>query len=252
MPREYKRLFRPHEDGRLLTELDYAQLEFKIAVEYAEDAQGLKDIREGHDVHRFTASVLRNKPMEEVSDDERQAGKPDTFKPLYYGQSGTARQKAYYAAFRARYPAIDWMQQKWIAEVLRTKQLRIASGLVFYWPDTSVSRSEYVKNSPSICNYPIQSFATADIVLIGVVHLFWRLQECDAFIINTIHDSVVVDHAPGFDIATVGRQALIVDVKAFLSRVYKRDLTVPLTGDYITSRFWGDKAEKVDSGVIKE
>lgn len=250
MPREYKRLFRCLEDGRFLTELDYAQLEFRIAVEYAHDEQGRKDIVEGHDVHRFTASVLRDKRMDEVSKEERQDAKPDTFKPLYFGQSGTKRQQAYYAAFRERYPQIDAMQRRWIAEVLRNKSLQIASGLWFYWPDTTVSRSEYVKNSPSICNYPIQSFATADIVLIGVAHLYWRLQEHDATIINTIHDSVIVDHAPGVPIKDIGRQALIEDVVGYLSAVYKRDLWVPLAGEFITSPYWADSDFKVDSGTF--
>lgn len=250
MPREYKRLFRAHEDGRYLTEGDYAQLEFRIAVELAHDIQGLKDIESGHDVHRFTASVLKNKPMSEVTDEERQEAKPDTFKPLYYGQSGTPRQKAYYAAFRERYPQIAAMQERWIADAVRTHEQVTASGLIYYWPDARRGRTGYVSGSPSICNYPIQAFATADIVLIGVAHLYWRLQGMDAFIVNTIHDSVIVDHDPGVELAPVFKQALIEDVKGYVSRVYKRELWVPLTGEYITASHWADKKEKVGSGTF--
>lgn len=254
MPREYKRLFRPHEDGRLITEFDYSQLEFRIAVELAHDRQGLKDIVEGHDVHRFTASVLRAKRMDEVTDAERQDAKPDTFKPLYYGQSGTARQRAYYAAFRERYPEISAMQESWIAEALRSKEQKTASGLVYYWPHAKADRSGYVHGSPSICNYPIQAFATADIVLIGLTYFYWRLQDMDAMIVNTVHDSVIVDHAA--DIGTcaalpvVAQKALIEDVREYLSKVYNRELWVPLAGEYIMAPHWADKSEKVLAGKI--
>lgn len=250
MPREYKRLFRPHESGRLLTEFDYSQLEFRIAVELAHDVQGLKDIQDGHDVHRFTASVLKNKPMELVTGAERQEAKPDTFKPLYYGQSGTARQKAYYAAFRARYPQIAEMQERWIADAVRTGEQRTASGLIYYWPDARPGRTGYVNGSPSICNYPIQAFATADIVLIGVTHLFWRLRETDAMLVNTIHDSVIVDHSEDH-IATLcdtAQQALISDVTRYVRTVYGRELWVPLAGEFITARHWADKDDKIISG----
>jgi DNA polymerase-1 len=250
MPRDYKKLFRSHEDGRLITEADYAQLEFRIAVELAHDVQGLKDIESGWDVHRFTASVLKRKPMDEVTDDERQAAKPDTFKPLYYGQSGTPRQQAYYKAFRERYPQIAAMQEKWIAEAVSTGEQVTASGLIYYWPGAKRGRSGYVSGSPSICNYPIQAFATADIVPIGLSYLYWRIMGMDALIINTVHDSVVIDHGPEVDVAPVCKEALIDDVGLYVEAVYNRKLWVPLAGEYVTAPHWGDKDNKVRKGTL--
>lgn len=253
MPREYKRLFRPHErEGRYITEFDYSQLEFKVAVELAGDTQGMEDIRSGHDVHKFTASVLRNKPVEEVTKDERQDAKPDTFKPLYYGQSGTPAQRRYYAAFRERYPQIAAMQEKWIAEAVRTGQQRTASGLIYYWPEARPDRKGYVHGSPSICNYPIQAFATADIVLVGLVHTFWRLQDLDAMIVNTVHDSIVVDHScdDTLEVIKAAKQGMILDTVDYIRLVYKWEIKVPLTGEYITSSFWGDPDTKAYNGGI--
>lgn len=192
--------------------------------------------------------------MDEVTDEERQAAKPDTFKPLYFGQSGTPRQRAYYAAFRERYPEIAAMQESWIAEALRTKEQRTASGLVYYWPGAKADRSGYVHGSPSICNYPIQAFATADIVLIGLAYFYWRLQDTDAMIVNTVHDSVIVDHACDLEtvskVTTTAQVALIEDVRAYLRRVYNRELWVPLAGEFIMSPHWADKSEKVLTGKI--
>ena len=249
MAREYKKLFMAGE-GRVLIEADYAQLEFKIAAELSGDRQALEDIRTGHDVHKFTASVLLRKPMEEVTADERQDAKPDTFKPLYYGQSGTPRQMAYYAAFRERYPEIAAMQERWIAEAVRTKEQRTASGLVYYWPDARVGATGYVTGSPSICNYPIQAFATADIVLIGLAYLYWRLKDTGVRLINTVHDSVLMDAPKDFDIAPYARRALVEDVTKYVKSVFGRELTVPLTGEYIVAPHWADKSEKISSGVF--
>lgn len=250
MPREYKKLFRPHEDGRVLTELDYSQLEFRVAVELGQDDQGMKDILSGHDVHRFTASVLKQKPYANVTDEERQDAKPRTFKPLYGGSAGTPREKAYYAAFRERYPGINNVQQRWLAEVLRTKQLTTVSGLIYYWPDTRVQASGYVTNTPSIFNYPVQSFATADIVLIGAVHAYWRLDGMDVMMVNTIHDSILLDHGPDFtrDLPVLAKAALIDDVVAYVDKVYGHKIVVPLAGEYVTSPHWADKSEKLASG----
>jgi DNA polymerase-1 len=250
LPREYKKLFRPHEDGRVLTECDYSQLEFRIAVELAHDHQGREDILSGHDVHKFTASVLKNKDMTEVTKEERQDAKPDTFKPLYYGQSGTARQRAYYAAFRERYPKIAEMQEKWIADAVWMGQQVTASGLIYYWPDARRGRTGYVNGSPSICNYPIQAFATADIVLIGLAYMYWRLEGEDAMIVNTVHDSVVIDHAPQVDIQAIARNAMIKDVLMYVDTVYGRQLWVPLQGEYVTSPHWADYDEATSSGTF--
>lgn len=242
MPREYKRLFCASALGRVICELDYAQLEFRVAVELAHDVQGMKDIASGHDVHKFTASVLKRKPMDEVTKEERQAAKPDTFKPLYFGQSGTPRQKAYYAAFRERYPQIAAMQEGGIAEALRTKEQRTASGLIYYWPHARMSSSGYVTDSPSICNYPIQAFATADIVLIGLAYLYWRLKasKADARIINTVHDSVILDMVATFDPRPLAQQALVEDVVSYVRDVYGRGMAVPLSTDCTVGTHWGE------------
>jgi DNA polymerase I-like protein with 3'-5' exonuclease and polymerase domains len=247
MPRNLKRLFYAADMAdRLICELDYAQLEFRVAADLSGDRQALEDIRNGHDVHKFTASVLKNKPIEEVTDKERTEAKPHTFKPLYGGQSGTARERAYYAAFRERYPAIDRMQQEWLGTVLRDKELRIASGLKFYWPDTRVQESGYITNTPSIFNYPVQSFATADIVPIGVTHLFWAGFGMGWRLVNTIHDSAVLEIPATVStelVESVARENMGDRVVDYVEKVYGHRMQVPLSGEFLIARHWGDKQD---------
>lgn len=247
MPREFKRLFCASEPGRVILEADYRQLEFITAGNLAHDQQVKLDVENRADVHKYTASVLLRKSIDEITGAERQSSKEFTFKPLYGGQSGTPRQKEYFAAFRVKYPDIDRTQRAWLAQVLEHKSLRIPSGLTFYWPDTRVQASGYVTNTPSIFNYPVQSFATADIVPVGVVYLYWRLRGtgADARLVNTVHDSAILDVAQD-NIGAVQRilpQAMIADVDNWLRDVYDYELWIPLSGEVKVGSHWGaDKA----------
>ena len=55
----------------------------------------IKDILEGQDVHKYTASIIFDKAEADVTKEERTAAKAHTFKPLYGGFSGTPREMAY-------------------------------------------------------------------------------------------------------------------------------------------------------------
>lgn len=168
---------------RVIVEGDAPQLEFRVAGHLGADPVARRAALTGEDVHAFTASILG------VS---RQAAKPHTFKPLYGGQSGTNKEKAYYKAFREKYKDIYKTQKGWTLDVARDKQLRIASGLIFYWPNTRISADGYVSGTPSIFNYPIQSFATADIIPLTLALVWHELVDVPgAFLVNTVHDSII-------------------------------------------------------------
>jgi len=81
-PRAYKPVFKARHEGWLVGEGDGAQLEFRVAAHLGRDEVALNDCRTGADIHRFTASVLNNCKEEEVTKEQRQAAKADTFKPL--------------------------------------------------------------------------------------------------------------------------------------------------------------------------
>jgi len=47
-----------------------------------------------------------------------------------------------------------------------------------------------------IKNYPVQSFATADIVPLAFLEIDRLLRFCKSCIVNTVHDSIVIDVHP--------------------------------------------------------
>jgi DNA polymerase I-like protein with 3'-5' exonuclease and polymerase domains len=53
-----------------------------------------------------------------------------------------------------------------------------------------------VSHFTQIKNYPVQSFATADIVPIALLHIDKLLDGMQSCVVNTVHDSIVIDVHP--------------------------------------------------------
>jgi DNA polymerase I-like protein with 3'-5' exonuclease and polymerase domains len=238
--RAFKKLFRARKDGRVVCEADAPQLEFRVATLLGHDAVAKDDIQKGVDVHANTASVIGV---------DRQQAKPFTFKPLYGGNSGTPRQRAYYEWFRNRYAGIYRTQESWTYDVARDKHLVTPWGLRFYWPDAEVSKTGYVTNTTQIFNYPIQSFATADIIplcLVLVWHRVGSLDADDCLLVNTIHDSVIAEVEP----ATLPAYKDIVvesftkDIYELVESIYGIAIDVPLGVGIKAGEYWGEGKEE--------
>ena len=104
-------------------------------------------------------------------------------------------------------------------------------GMEFFWPDTKVTHTGYITNTTSICNYPVQSFATAEIIPVGLIY-FWHRIACNdlkMFLVNTIHDSIIAEipeeEQEIFNELAV--QCLTHDVYQYLDTVYDIKFDVP-------------------------
>lgn len=240
MFREFKPLFRAKEEHWQIGEGDGAQLEFRIAAWYGQDERATEDIKHGFDVHQFTADTL----TEAKQATDRQNAKQHTFKPLFGGSSGTKAEQTYYKAFREKYPGITSTQERWITEVLRTKQLVLPTGMIFYWPDTELQPSGYVTNTTNISNYPIQYLATGEIIPIAVTYLWHRLRQANAGtkLVNTVHDSAIAEVHPEerelYEELVV--QSFTHDVYNYLEMVYGISFNVPLEAEVKIQTNWSD------------
>lgn len=235
--RALRSVFRAREKGWEIIDGDCPQLEFRAATDMAHDPVALTDILGRVDVHKFTASIIGC---------SRQEAKPHTFKPLYGGRSGTKRERAYYDAFRTRYGVIYNTQMSWVYHVLEHKSLTIPSGLTFYWPDTSVSSSGYISNTSSIFNYPIQSFATADISQLSLLLVWHNIAGMDSFICNTVHDSGVLE-SPEQELDKV--KEIVVNcyteqIYGCLDSLYSYRFSTPLGVGIKIGKYWGEAANE--------
>lgn len=227
----------------LVGEWDGSALEFRVAGHMSRDPQILDDIVKGHDVHRFTGSVLYAVRYDDVTDDQRQAAKPHTFKPVYGGTSGTKRERAYYAAFKERYHVLARKQDEWVMEVLQHKELVTEWGMRYYWPRARMSRDGYVNVKSQVYNYPVQAFATAEIIPIALAFFMQMIQGHRIVVLNTVHDSVVCRvHVSETDFFVKTAVDVWHKVYAYLAKVYGiTDFYIPLGTEVVLGTHWGDK-----------
>lgn len=252
IPREYKKLFTAHHPEWLIREDDGAQLEFRVAAELGNDPVALKEIEDGVDIHAFTREVMRaekHPSFDGLSDkDARQAAKPHTFQPLYGGRGQLPAENAYADAWAKKYANLTREQDNWCMQVAASKMLITPYGMKYYWPHIKMYQSGRVDKRSEIYNYPIQGFATAEIIPIALVHYWHRARNLRVEICNTVHDSIIsrVHQDDNEKLDAIAKQAMTYDVYKFLEDVYGYKMTVPLGTGTKSSKHWGTaKIEKV-------
>ena len=176
------------EDGQIL-EGDYSQLEFRVAGFLSGDEAVRNDVEAGTDVHSYTADIIGC---------TRQEAKAHTFKPLYGGVSGTDDQQRYYRAFKEKYAQVTEWQEDLQKDAVGKKCITLPSGRQYAFPDAKWTEWGTATHRTAICNYPVQGFATADLLPTALVRLdkMMRTRNLRSVICNTVHDSIVLDVHP--------------------------------------------------------
>jgi len=212
--------------GKIL-EADFAQLEFRVAALLSQDKVAMEEVSTGFDVHSYTAKII----TEAGQPTSRQEAKAHTFAPLY-GATGFGRTKAeaeYYTHFMDKYRGIAKWHKKLGDEAINLGRIKIPSGRQYAFPDVERRASGTPTHFTMIKNYPVQGFATADIVPIVLLEIETRLNGYKSMLVNSVHDSVVLDVHP-LEEKDVLR--IIDDVnkslKSIVESYYDIDVNVPL------------------------
>ena len=238
LPRHFKRLLTSSGRDRVIGEGDGSQLEFRVAGHLGRDEQVYYDITHGVDIHAFTASTLTN-AGEPTS---RQDAKASTFRPLYGGSSGTPAIQKYCKAFRTKYQSLSDTQEQWARDAVSTKRLVTEWGMVYYFPKTRVSSTGYIEGSTQIYNFPIQAFATAEIIPIALVYFWHRIKGHDIKIVNTVHDSIIcdMDKTEVNNFSRLMALSMIDDAYFYLRTVYGVEMSVPLGVGVKVGSHWNE------------
>jgi len=187
-------------DGKVL-EADFAQLEFRAAAYLSQDGVAIEEVSTGFDVHAYTAKVISDAGQST----SRQDAKAHTFAPLY-GATGFGRTPAeaeYYKHFTKKYQGIaDW-HTRLAKEALTTEMITTPSGRQFKFDGVKRLENGKITNFTQIKNYPVQSFATADIVPIALLHIDKLLRGMQSCVVNSVHDSIVVDVHPNEELQVI-------------------------------------------------
>jgi DNA polymerase I-like protein with 3'-5' exonuclease and polymerase domains len=189
-----KKVFVSRFKGGKILEADMAQLEFRAAAFLSQDGVAIEEVSTGFDVHSYTAKVI----TEAGQPTDRQTAKAHTFAPLY-GATGFGRTPAeakYYEHFTEKYEGIGLWHTRLAKEAINDQRIKIPSGREYSFPDVVRKSSGRVSHFTQIKNYPVQGFATADIVPLCLLHIEKMLDSMQSCIVNTVHDSIVIDVHP--------------------------------------------------------
>lgn len=80
--KEFRKCFAADE-GNVLVIADYSQIELRIIAEVSGDETMINTFKNNEDIHRRTAAIVNNKPVEDVTDRERQSAKAMNFGLIY-------------------------------------------------------------------------------------------------------------------------------------------------------------------------
>ena len=189
-----KRVFVSRWDNGYICEADFAQLEFRVAAYLSQDEIAMEEIATGFDVHSYTAQVISDAGQHT----SRQEAKAHTFAPLF-GATGYGRSKAeeaYYIHFIEKYAGISNWHKNLADEAVRFNKILNVSGRQYAFPDVKRNSRGGVSHFTMIKNYPVQGFATGDVVPVVLIELEERMKGLQSCLVNTVHDSMVIDIHP--------------------------------------------------------
>jgi len=266
--RAYVSRYGPH--GNIL-ELDYSQLEMVALAYLANDQQLIDDINNGRDMHRELYKEMYGRYP---TDKERKPFKRFSFLLVYGGgattlmaQSGCDRAtaKRFITTFYKRYTGVKRYHEEIVEQA---EKLAVVS----YDPDKSGPQYTYFHNSPTgrhyifnkyasdykpgtltfspteLKNWPIQGFATGDVVPMMVGILLRNLEEAGyaerAKLVMTVHDSVVLDVPKDmlYSVATLARKTLE-SAPQQLKAIFNIDFPCKLGVGVEAGLNWQDKEE---------
>jgi len=231
-----------------ILEFDYSGLEFRVAGEVSRDPQIIEDILNGKDIHKQTASIINRVPIDSISKDKRQAAKAYSFAPLYGGMGAGEPEhiRNYFSEFFVIYKGLKSYQQRLMDGVVKNGIVQTPSGRQYYWPNARRLKNGRVTNATQVVNYPIQGFATGDIVPLACIRAFrlFKKHNLKSKLILTVHDSIVVDCHP--DELTQVKKVLVeamANVGEELEQRFDYKPVLPLDVEMTVGPNWLDQEE---------
>ncbi|MFN7065474.1 MAG: bifunctional 3'-5' exonuclease/DNA polymerase [Aquificaceae bacterium] len=213
IPRYLRGIFKA-EEGNTFVIADFSQIELRIASEYVGEERMIRAFKAGKDLHKYTASILLNKPEESITREERKLAKAVNFGLMYgisakglveytrtYGidlsleEAQRIRESffEYYTSFKAWHERVK-------------KELRDFKESRGY---TLLGRQYIAHTFPDAVNYPIQGTG-ADLLKLSVLMFDTELKKSglEAHVVNLVHDEIVVE----------GKETLAGQVKDLLKK----------------------------------
>lgn len=250
--RPMRRAFRPR-DGWVWVEVDYSQLELRVAAALSEDEALIDVFRSGRDVHMEIASSIFGKEPDRISKAERFLAKAVGFGIIYGrgakatasgaemryleqklgGKAWTEEQAdAFIKKFLRSYPQLAAWIERTQERALHDGYVETPYGRRRRFPLMPSSRGETGAIRRQAVNTPIQS-AASDICLEALLILQEQFEGMQVRVLFPVHDSICLEVLD--DEKTIGL------VREICELVMQKEWNgVPLTVDFEYGPTWAD------------
>lgn len=237
MPRVSKEYFVPRNKESIFVIADYSQIELRVLAEVSNDKLLIDAFKNGEDLHRKTASMILDKEVSEVTDEERSIAKAANF-GLIYGMTSYGLQKKIKAdycmeitleeaeKFRNGYFETYKDVLKYQDKMLKSDYIETLGGR--YW---SKETSELDRGSIKRYNYPIQGTSAEG--LKEALYLLMKAKYEDWLLVAVVHDEIVLE-VPCKD-EHVAKEILENCMVEGMSKMIKN---VPIEVDVKSSKIW--------------
>ena len=201
--REIRKLFVP-EDGCVLVDADYSQIELRVLASMSGDEQLIEAYNQAQDIHAITASKVFGVPLSEVTPLMRRNAKAVNFGIVYgisaFGLSedlSISRKEAteYINQYFATYPKVKAFLDKLVADAKKKGYTETLFGRRRPMPE--LASSNFMQRSFGervAMNAPIQGTA-ADIIKLAMIKVEERLrrENCRTRLILQVHDELILE-----------------------------------------------------------
>lgn len=229
------------DEGRVLIDADYSQIELRILAHCSQDARLLSAFHQDQDVHAATASGLFDVPEGEVTSEQRAIAKTVNFGVLY-GQSafGLSNQlgiemseaQQYIDNFYTTYEGVAAYKEKVLSEAAKAGYVETLFGRRRYFPELSNASPGARANIERMAFNSVFQGTAADIIKKAMIDLDRMLltEKFSSRLILQVHDELVLEVS----------QSELADVQQHLVSLMEgaADLSVPLKVDVGSGASW--------------
>ena len=237
--REIRKAFVPTQNDKMLVTADYSQIELRILAELSKDKALMSAFTEGKDVHTFTASLIYDCDLKDVSKEMRSVAKTVNF-GIVYGISPFGLSKDldisvkdaqdFIEAYFERYKDVKTFIDKTIKTTQKTGYVTTILNRRRYVPEIN-SSNERVKGFAErvAVNTPVQGSA-ADLIKLAMIQCFNEFKLSEVKMLIQVHDELVFE-VPKNEVLETSLK-----IKKIMENVIKID--VPLKVDIESGKNW--------------
>ena len=199
-----RKVFKP-ENECIYIDADYSQIELRVLAHISEDKNMIEAFNNGEDIHAQAASKVLNKPIDEVTKEERASAKAVNFGIVYgisdFGlaeQLGISRKKAkeYIEQYLEKYSGIKQFMEKIVEDAKEKEYVETLYHRRRYVPELKSNNYMVRQFGQRIAmNTPIQGTA-ADIMKIAMINVYNSLKNMKSKLILQVHDELLIEAYP--------------------------------------------------------